>query len=138
MKNDKNHNKRCVIIVTPSNQVKEESLLSRFMSVKGQSSDVGPFKGDLADANLRIGFICKVYALLFVQVLLMSAVGYFVRSSAGWSSFVMNWPKLIGFFMVISFVALWFNRRRHPANLKYLCIFFCPCWCSNRSCYHVH
>ncbi|KAL7424507.1 hypothetical protein Q5752_000191 [Cryptotrichosporon argae] len=77
------------------------------------------------DAVIRLAFVRKVYAILFVQLALTSAVSVAMRAPA-----VTDWTRANAWFMwvpvvgsLVSLGGVWWKRHEHPANLIILGVF---------------
>jgi hypothetical protein len=77
-------------------------------------------------AEIRQGFIRKVYTILFVQLLATSIVGGFIRASPSTIIWVLEnrWSLYVPMFgSFINLGVLYWKRHSHPANLVLLSTF---------------
>ncbi|KAK9501571.1 hypothetical protein O3M35_012274 [Rhynocoris fuscipes] len=79
-----------------------------------------------ASTRIRLGFLRKVYSLLFCQLLLTTIFGIVMMSVPQCKLFVHNndWLVLVGFFLsIITLLALHVKRKETPTNFILLAIF---------------
>uniref|UniRef100_A0A170YYS6 Protein lifeguard 4-like protein n=1 Tax=Triatoma infestans TaxID=30076 RepID=A0A170YYS6_TRIIF len=79
-----------------------------------------------ASTRIRLGFLRKVYSLLFIQLLLTTIIGFIMMSFPQCKLFVHNndWLVLLAFMLsLITLVALHIKRKESPTNFILLAIF---------------
>ncbi|BES96776.1 UPF0005 [Nesidiocoris tenuis] len=79
-----------------------------------------------ASVQIRLGFLRKVYSLLFVQLLVTTIIGFTLINVPAAKGFVQanTWMITIGFLSnIVVLIALHFKRKETPTNFVLLAIF---------------